>query len=212
MCAMLPFSHSPIRSMPSSTPFVILDSFYLLLLVPLQILSSTLAPYVSRGHICCVYECCSDHLISALCLSPGFGQKCWSFVCRPAPRRLGQCSPGKPGLWEGWAGGGRPPVTLWNGALRVSSQVLITQSAVGSGFLFYKLEPDASFAKEKSLVLLSLSQQSSENRKMSWLALQCELRGEKAVQVVFPLSRKPLPVKVPCLRDLLSLLTKAPSH
>lgn len=94
--------------------------------------------------------------------------------------------------------------TLWDGALRVPSQVLIKQSAIGSGFLFYDLEPDASFAKEKSLVLLSLSQHSSENRKISWLALLWELGGKKAGQVVFPLSIKPLPVKTPCLRNLLS--------
>ena len=68
--------------------------------------------------------------------------------------------------------------TLGNSALRVPSQVLIKQSAIGSGFLFYDLEPDASFAKEKSLVLLSLSQQSSENRKMSALALLHALRRE----------------------------------
>lgn len=94
--------------------------------------------------------------------------------------------------------------TLWNGGPPKPSQVLIKQSAIGSGFLFYDLEPDASFAKEKSLVLLSLSQQSSENRKRSWLALLCELEGKKAVQVVFPLSPKPQPVKIPCLRNVLS--------
>ena len=70
--------------------------------------------------------------------------------------------------------------------------MLIKQSAMGSGFLFYDLEPDASFAKEKSLVLLSLSQQSSENRKMSGLALLRELWGEKAVQMGFPVCTKPL--------------------
>lgn len=42
---------------------------------------------------------------------------------------------------------------------RVPSRVLTKQAAIGSGFLFYDLEPDASFAKEKSLVLQSLSQQ-----------------------------------------------------
>lgn len=53
------------------------------------------------------------------------------------------------------------------GALCAPSQVLIKPAVIGSGFLFYDLEPDASFAKERSLDMLSLSQQSSENRKMS---------------------------------------------
>ncbi|EPQ15043.1 Nuclear factor 1 A-type [Myotis brandtii] len=98
---------SPTYSTPSTSPanrFVSVgprDPSFVNIPQQTQILSSTLAPYVSRRHLCCVYECCGDHLISALCLSPGFGQKCWSFVCRPAPRRLGPRSPGKPGLREG---------------------------------------------------------------------------------------------------------------
>ena len=92
--------------------------------------------------------------------------------------------------------------TLGNSALHAPSQVLIRHSATGSGFLFYDLEPDASFSKEKSLVLLSLSQQSSENRKMDQ---PCHmLWGEKAVQVGLPLPQSPCMWK-PCIREAFAL-------
>jgi len=91
---------------------------------------------------------------------------------------------------------------LGSSALRAPSQVLIRHSATGSGFLFYDLEPDASFSKEKSLVLLSLSQQSSENRKMD---RPCHmLWGEKAVQVGLPLPQSPCMWK-PCMREAFAL-------
>lgn len=133
---------------------------------------------LSRRHVCCVYECCRDRFISALCLSPGCRRKYWSFVCRPTPMELGPRSPGKLGLFTRFRGPA-PAGNPMKCTLCVPSQVLIKQSAIGSGFLFYDLEPDASFEKEKSLLLLNLSQQSSENRKMSWLALLCELQERR---------------------------------
>lgn len=132
----------------------------------------------------CIYEFCGDHLISVLSvwvqdLSPGSStgvlsdQLPWGCV----NVLLVNLTSEKAELEDMCLGNCRG--ALWNGGPRKPSQVLIKQSAVGSGFLFYDLEPDASFAKEKSLVLLSLSQQSSENRKRSWLALLCELKARR---------------------------------
>lgn len=118
-------------------------------------------PYVFRRRICCACDCAEVISFQPLFEVPDLGRSP-GVLCRPAPMGLGHRALVKHGLWKGWVG---VYVPLWlqgssvKQCPRVPSRVLTKQAAIGSGFLFYDLEPDASFAKEKSLVLQSLSQQ-----------------------------------------------------